>query len=92
MRVMYCVSMYRFAGTKPTKIQRIRVREQNAMLVISSRAWLIHSYQGLIQTSPISYVLSDSHIHILILIHITHTHTLSPLILSLSLSLSLSRI
>lgn len=45
----------RFAGTKPTKVQRIRVREQNAILVVSSRAWLIHNYQGRIQTSAISY-------------------------------------
>ncbi|KAL0481974.1 splicing factor 3B subunit 3 [Acrasis kona] len=47
----------RFLGTKPVKLQKIRIgsNQNQAVLAMSTRSWLIYHYQSRMLTTPLSY-------------------------------------
>lgn len=45
----------RFLGAKPPKLVRSTIHGQPAVLAFSSRTWLLHTYQDMLQTQPLIY-------------------------------------
>ena len=45
----------RFLGTRPVKLHRITLRDQNAVVALSSRNWLSYIHQNRFQMVPLSY-------------------------------------
>lgn len=45
----------RFLGTRPVRLHRITLRDQNAVVALSSRNWLSYTHQSRFQMVPLSY-------------------------------------
>ena len=45
----------RFLGPTAVKLFSVQVRDQNAVLALSSRSWLAYNHQGKFQVTPLSY-------------------------------------
>ena len=45
----------RFVGAKPPRLVRATVQGAPAVMAFSTRAWLLYTYQDLLQTQPLIY-------------------------------------
>lgn len=45
----------RFLGAKPPKLVRTMVNGSPSVMAFSSRTWLLHTYQDMLQTQPLIY-------------------------------------
>lgn len=51
--------IYRYLGTRPVKLFRVRIHGSESVLAVSSRSWLSYSYQSRFHLTPLSYDVLD---------------------------------